>query len=242
MERFLSQIAGSGEFFTRFRASNNLATNSQWVKQVFQAVLGRGPSAAELSSNVTQLENNYFDVRLATATSLDTSTEYQQLLVQTFFQQYLKRQPNVSDLTFFAGQLKAGLSDQGLQAEIISSSEYVFNATHGTGDNSLWLNQVYIDLLSRNRDPAGSKPFLDGLNSNPPTLTRSQVVSLILTSPEYQDDLITGFYAKFLNNPSPSASDVAFWVSQLNSGKTNEQIIAQFVASNGYFEENHTFP
>ncbi len=182
------------------------------------------------------------NVRLATATTLDSGAEYQQLLVQTYFQQYLKRQPNISDLTFFAGQLKAGLSDQGLQAEIISSSEYVFNATHGTGNNSLWLNQVYLDLLDRNRDPAGSQQFLDGLNSNPPTLTRGQVVSLILNSQEYQDDLITSFYSKFLNRPNPAASDVAFWVSQLNSGQTNEQIIAQFVASNDYFNESHTFP
>ncbi len=242
VERFLAQIAGSGEFFARFRQSNNLATNSQWVTQVFLAVLGRNPSAAELSSNVTTLENNYMPQRLAAATTLDTSTEYYQVLVESFWQTYLKRQPNVSELTARVAELKAGASDQQLQSEILSSSEYVFNATHGSGDNSLWLNQVYIDLLGRNRDQAGSQGFLNGLNSSPPTLTRPQVVGLILKSSEYQNDLITSFYAKYLDRTNPNASDVAFWVSVLNSGKTNEQIIAQFVASNDYFAEGHPFP
>ena len=138
--------------------------------------------------------------------------------------------------------MKTGGSDQQLQAEIISSAEYVFNATHGSGNNSEWLNQVYVDLLGRNRDQAGSQGFLDGLNSNPPTLTRQQVVSLILKSNEYQTDLINSFYLKYLNRPNPTSSDVAFWVSVLNKGSNNEQIIAQFVGSKDYFENNHQFP
>jgi hypothetical protein len=242
VERFLAQILGSGEFFARFRQSNNLATNPQWVTQVYQAVLGRNPSSSELSSNVTTLENNYMPQRLAAATTLDTSTEYYQVLVKSYWQTYLKRQPNISELTARVGELKAGASDQQLQAEIISSAEYVFNATHGSGDNSLWLNQVYIDLLGRNRDEAGSQGFLNALNSTPPTMTRLQVVGLILKSSEYQTDLITSFYAKYLDRTNPLSSDVAFWVSVLNSGKTNEQIIAQFVASDDYFAGDHPFP
>jgi hypothetical protein len=139
-------------------------------------------------------------------------------------------------------ELKTGTSDQTLQSEILSSSEYVFNATHGSGNNSEWLNQVYLDLLGRNRDQAGSQGFLDGLNSNPPTLTRQQVVSQILKSNEYQTDLITSFYSKYLDRTNPTSSDLAFWISALNSGTTNEQIIAQFVGSNEYFNNNHQFP
>ena len=242
VERFLAQIAGSGEFFARFRQSNNLATNNQWVQQVYMAVLGQAPTPAELNTSLTQLENAYQPQRLSVSSILDTSNEYYQGVVKSYFQLYLHRQPNASELATRTAELKNGGSDQQLQAEIISSPEYVFNATSGTGNNTQWLNQVYLDLLGRNRDQAGSQGFLNGLNSSPPTLTRIQVVNLILKSNEYQTDLITSFYSKYLQTPSPAAADVAFWVSQLNKGNTNEQVIAQFVASMQYFEENHQFP
>jgi hypothetical protein len=242
VERFLAQITGSGEFFARFRQSNNLATNNQWVQQVYMAVVGRAPTSTELSSNLTQLDNAFQPQRLTVANDLDTSTEYFQVVVKGYFQAYLHRQPNATELANRVLELKTGGSDQQLQAEIISSPEYVFNATSGTGNNSQWLNQVYLDLLGRNRDQAGSQIFLTGLDSTPPTLTRLQVVNLILKSNEYQTDLITSFYAKYLETPTPPANDVAFWVSQLNKGNTNEQVIAQFIASNQYFEENHQFP
>ena len=242
VERFLAQIAGSGEFFARFRQNNNLATNNQWVQQVYQAVLGQAPTAAELNSNLTQLNNNFQPQRLTVANDLDTSTEYFQVVVKGYFQAYLHRQPNATELAARVTELKNGGSDQQLQAEIISSPEYVFNATSGTGNNSQWLNQVYLDLLGRNRDQAGSQGFLDGLDSIPPTLTRLQVVNLILKSNEYQTDLIASFYSKYLDTSNPAASDLAFWVSELNKGNSNEQIIAQFIASNQYFEENHQFP
>src|SRR5262249_54108604 len=63
---------------------------------------------------------------------------------------------------------------------------------------------------------------------------RATVVNALVTSNEYRSGLVTGYYTNLLLR-TPSAGEVAGWVGQLGRGLTQEQVIAQFVGGNEYF-------
>lgn len=236
-ERFLASILGSGEFFYRARQTNGLASNSQWVANVYQAL--QVPSALNQANTLASLLNAYAGQRLATVTSLLNSAEYRNVLVKNYFQTLMKRQPTASELSTYTGLLASGASDQSVIAQIVTLSEYVVNATNGTGNNSLWLNQVYLDLLGRPRDAASSQGYLTGLGNG--TLTRLGVATSILNSIEYKNRLITSYFTQFLGR-TPTPGELSLYVGLLSSGRTDESIIAQLLDSNEYFLRSHPYP
>lgn len=236
-ERFLAQILGSGEFFYRARQANGLASNPQWVTNLYQAL--QVPNTANQQITLNALLTAYASQRLTTATSLLYSTEYRNVLVKNYFQSLMKRAPTAAELTTYTGLLANGATDQSVIAQIVTLSEYVVNATNGTGNNSLWLNQVYLDLLGRPRDVASSQGYLTGLANG--TLTRLGVVNSILNSIEYKNRLITSFFMQFLGR-NPNAGELSLYVGMLSSGKTNEGIIALLLDSNEYFLRSHPYP
>jgi hypothetical protein len=63
---------------------------------------------------------------------------------------------------------------------------------------------------------------------------RATVVSGVLASSEYRAGLVTSYYTNFLLR-TPSAAEVSAWVGQFARGLTQEQVIAQFVGGNEYF-------
>ena len=117
---------------------------------------------------------------------------------------------------------------------LVSSPEYFNNPTGkgGAGDNSIWLNQVYLDLLGRStsNDP-GAANFLQQLNAG--KLTRAQIATIILGSGEYRAHLVTGLYQTLLGR-TPSGSELNLWLAAIAKGTTDEQIIENLVASNEY--------
>ncbi|MGA8807974.1 MAG: hypothetical protein WB973_08855, partial [Thermoanaerobaculia bacterium] len=97
--------------------------------------------------------------------------------------------------------------------------------------NDRWINQLYTDLLGRPAD-AVALATLNGLLTG--GATRASVASVVLTSDEYRQQLLTGFYSTFLHRPI-SAAEVSFWAPAFASGMTDEQIETQIVASPEYF-------
>jgi hypothetical protein len=98
--------------------------------------------------------------------------------------------------------------------------------------NQQFVIQLYGDLLHRQADALGLASWSDLLDNGAP---RSQVVQLLLGSPEYLGDEVDGVYNRLLHRASDLAGRNAF-VNFLESGGTVEQLESLIAGSPEYFQ------
>src|SRR5262249_27333838 len=122
-EQFLSAVLGSGEYFTLQRGTDNVATNANYVSSLYQKLLGRSADAAGFGAHLNALQTAYQSQRLADATAMDSSAEYRQKLVGSFFRTYLRRAPSPTELAARVTDLANGVTDEQLINILISSAE-----------------------------------------------------------------------------------------------------------------------
>ena len=158
------------------------------------------------------------------------STEYRDDLTDSYYETYVDRLPDALGLQNSLNFLQGGGTDQGLQDQLLASPEF-FNDQGGT--NSAFVAGLYTDLLQRFASPSESSIWVNALGSN--SLTTAQVAMDFLTSPEYDDDLVSGYFALFLDRV-PTPSDLSLYVPEIQGGTTNEQVIAQILGSPEFFD------
>ena len=100
-------------------------------------------------------------------------------------------------------------------------------------DNEAFLNGLYESLLGRPADSAGLNFYLAPLQAaETPALTIT--MESITSSAAYYQNLIgnptTGFIVTYLGRQATS-TDVSYWTNQLQAGATDEEVIAQIMAS-----------
>jgi hypothetical protein len=234
-ELFLASVLGSGEYFLKQKdPATNLSTNAQWVTSLYNRVLGRTPDSNGFNVNLGTLLAGYQPQRLAAAQAFNSSTEYRQNLVTAFYQTYLRRLPTQAELTKGVSQLAQGTTDEQFINNLLSSTEYFLAPKLGAGQNSVWLNQVYLDLLNRGTsNDSGAASLLDALNNN--KIDRPGIVAILLGSGEYRTRLINGFYMKYLGRTA-SQPELNNRFAELNGGVTDEAIINDIIASAEYYQ------
>jgi hypothetical protein len=236
-EQFVASILSSLEFFSDQKDPNGLSTNDSWLASLYSLLLRRQPDPG-INTWRDFIDNGYQQQRQAAVSALEASAEYKQLVITSYFKTYLRRAPSAGELNAFASAFESTATDEQVISALVSSTEYFENPNLGAASNSIWLNQVYVDLLHRDRDP-GSQGFLDGLNKG--TLTRAQVASAILGSAEYRTDLVNLFFGTYLGRPATSAELTQF-VPALASGTTDEKILAMILSSTEYLQRQHPYP
>jgi hypothetical protein len=222
-ELLFIRIAASVE---SFRKNGNSMVG--WVTALYQKVLERDPDAGGLNFFVGRILNGYAGERGVSALSVITAPEHRAQQVRHYYATYLRRQAGDADISFWVGQFSAGRTEEQIIADIVGSPEY-FN--RAGGNNTAFLNQLYSDLLRRERSP-GETFFLDILNAG--TANRTQVALAILGAAEYKAILVRDYYQQFLRRDA-SPADVNFWVSVLQSGARNENVLATILGSHEYF-------
>jgi hypothetical protein len=215
-----------------FRAAAKVlpGPNQKYVTQVYQDLLGRTPDSQGLAYWVTGLDHGMS--RAALATALTHSPEYYAANVVTpAYQQFLNRQPDNAGLAFWVQQLQNGLPDAQLEAFLIGSPE--FYAQSG-GTNKLWVDAMYGQLLGRPADQGGEDFWTQALSSN---MTRAQAAFGFVASQEREGQHVTADYQKYLGR-GPDDAGLAYWVSLfVHSAKSNEELIAGFIASDEFFRK-----
>src|SRR5262249_33952980 len=73
------------------------------------------------------------------------------------YQRYLGLGPDPQGLDGWVARMRAGLTDEQLEANFIGSAEYI--ASHG-GTGAAWVQGLYQDLLGRQPDQAGLQGWL----------------------------------------------------------------------------------
>jgi subtilisin-like proprotein convertase family protein len=240
-------LVSSAEYMAKVPLDDQgLQSGKSWLTSLYTSpiILNRAPDPAGFNANLNFLLNSYQPQRYADAFGLVTSDEYKAHLVTTMYQKYLRRTPGPSEVASQVAYLKAGHTDEQLIQALVSSQEYFNYAANqrpdlGPDGNSRFVSLLYLDLLTRPRDPS-SQGLINALNAG--QLSRSQVAGMIINTNEYRATLIATYYNQYLHrNPpkpvpgNPNDPEIAGWVQQLLKGATDEQVIASLVASNEYF-------
>jgi RHS repeat-associated protein len=212
--------------------TNTLLTdaNGIYVATVFQNVLGRLPDDAGFAYWTGQLDGGA--PRTPLINSIDHSAEYYTTIVIPAYQKFLGRAPDAGGLAYWVAQMQNGLSDERLEAGFIGSSEYY---VHSGGTNKAWVDNMYLNLLGRAPDAGGEAYWIGQLAEG---ADRATVAFGFAASQERESEHIFVNYEKYLGR-TPDAAGLSFWLDQfVNHGKSNEDLITGFVASDEYFREH----
>jgi hypothetical protein len=163
----------------------------------------------------------------AVASLLAHSAEYYTAFVTAAYQHFLGRGASTAEAATWVTFMQNGMSDAQLEADLVGSAEYV--AAHGGG--ATWVRGMYQDLLGRTPAQSEINGWLQVLAGG---ATPTQVAYDIASSLERQALRVTADYTLYLGR-SPSAAEVGGWI---NSGLSNESIIATFLDSVEYFQDH----
>lgn len=207
--------------------ADTVAENTNFIDKAYQDLLQRSPGTSEVANGLAALGS---ETREQFALTLDTSTEYYQLLVNSYFQSLLGRSPSPTDSSFFTGLLLSSNTDESVQALLASTPEF-FNDNGGT--NAGFVAALFTDFLKRSPSTAEVLFWENQLNTL--TLSRDQVAAMILGSSEYDTGLVQSYYLQFLQRPA-DPTGLTFFETALNGGTlTDEQVIADLIGSDEYF-------
>ncbi len=240
VQQIYANVSASNEFY-----ANSGGTTDGFINAVYQALLSRAPTAAELSSGESQLGSNPTQpTRLTYTQQLVAGIEFRTDLVQAAFIKFLGRyatNDEVSQWTATLAQPSAGPGTpsryEQMEISLSSSSEFFLrqqDIDNGLATNNAWLTSVY----SLVRQEAPGQLFLNDYNSllNGYAPQRTALVNTLDHSVEYYTDLVNGYFSQFLLG-TPTAQQLSTYVGQLQGGTPTENVIAQIIASDQFFTQ-----
>jgi uncharacterized repeat protein (TIGR01451 family) len=199
--------------------------NEAWLSKVYQDLLNRPIDPVGVAEWEGLLNQGVSPIRIVQ--DIEASPEYRINRVEALYGQYLHRAADSAGLGGFVSLLQGGATVEQVAAIIAGSPEF-FQASGGT--NSGFLAALYQDGLGRPLDPVGAAEWGALLSQG---VSRNQVALDILSSPEYDQHLVAGFYTMFLNRAADPSSIA--WVNALLGGMRDETAIAGITASPEFF-------
>jgi uncharacterized delta-60 repeat protein len=122
-------------------------TGQGWISALYQDLLGRTPTPAEVQSwvNVLLTGGSPFEIAYGFAASREREAQR----VRANYQTYLGRDATQAEVDLWVGAFLAGLGSEDMVAGFVGSPEYYYNPHKGNGDNAAWVSQAYQDVLRR---------------------------------------------------------------------------------------------
>lgn len=181
--------------------SSPIATDAMWIfdrwgNQVYIDLLGRRPSASELSTLNRLLATG--TSRQEIASFLLRSSEYQQLLLTDFYSRLLRRNSTDAERSAAVKGDPPVLEGDTTLVQILASPEY-FALAGGT--NPGWVDLIFNDVLGRAPSASEVINFTKLLIST----SRTTVSLTILNSSEAIDGLVQESYRLLLRRPASPA-------------------------------------
>ena len=202
-----------------------------WVKGMYQALLNRTPSDAEVQSWVNALNQGLSPQTVAFGFA--ASRERETHRVEADYETFLGRTPSEAEVDSWVNSFANGLSNEGLVAGFLGSSEYYNDPVKGKGDNLDWVKAATRDELQR---PATAAEINAALAALTPT-NLTAVANLITHGVDHYFQFVTSAYQAYLGRaPDPNGLDS--WVRAMQKGLTDEQLEAGFIAAPEYIA-NH---
>ncbi|UOY01185.1 S8 family serine peptidase [Blastococcus sp. PRF04-17] len=200
-------------------------TVARYVTSVYGHLFNRSPDPVGLDSWSTALKSG--TPYSAVSNAITASREFRSRLIANSYRRYLGREPDATGLSNWLTAMDRGRHIEQMQAGFVASKEFYVKA--GSTDRK-WVTALYQSVLGRT--PAASevdhweKRLRDGVS-------RSSVASGFLYSTEHLTAVVNGYYLTLLGRSIDPAGQRS-WVSAIQRGARDEQIIASIVSSAEY--------
>jgi hypothetical protein len=230
---FLLRISASGasDVVVAVEAVSN--ASQRYVVAVYYDLLGRHPDTGGLNYWVDQLQSGID--RQSVANNLASSDEFFATVVRPAYRKFLGREADEEGLAYWTEQLQTGLRDEELEANFIAAPE--FYARFG-GTASDWVVAMYRHLLFRQPDQEGVAYWTNQLADD---VDRYAVALGFAASEERKSNYLIDIYQKYLGRLA-QANETEYWLQHFKDGGTKEEIIAQFIGSDEYFDLHSSEP
>jgi hypothetical protein len=192
-ERVIAGVLGSREYY-----ANHGSTQAGLVKAVYQDLLGRAPTNAELDAALVKYSNDPLG-HTAFADAMTDAPEYRNLVLSLFYQPLLLRAPLPSETLAGERVLNGDVPslqtpDETLIEQLVATREYLAD-TGGTPTDFILRT---IDILLLQAPPtAEAQRYLSEPLPHDATW-QSRVAESVIGSTSYHTDFVRGVYAKFL--------------------------------------------
>jgi hypothetical protein len=200
--------------------------DANYVDAIYHEVLGRAADPAGLNAWVTNLAVGLsrFDlVRL-----LWDSAEHRSQQIEADYNQFLHRSAGAAEVNGWLSTFQQGASETAVAGAFMHSPEYL----NSHADNASFVQAVFHDLLGRSADAGSLASLVGNLNAGMP---RSQLVDLVLDSPERTAHVIGQYYQQYLGRAG-GAAELQNWSNLIASGQVDFESVAElFLSSTEYF-------
>jgi hypothetical protein len=160
-----------------------------------------------------------------------TSTESYSNIVAGEYQHYLGRAPDFVGFNFFLNQLQSGVPPEVIDAEFLSSTEFIAN--HG-GVAGGWVPALYGQLLGRAPSTAEKAFWVDEAILG---MTTYQIAWNVATSVERDVDVVRNEYTTLLGH-GPDTAGLNFFVGAMHAGANRLAVAATIMGSTEYFADH----
>jgi hypothetical protein len=208
--------------------------NQRFVAQAFQDLLGRTVDQSGLLFFGSLLDAGILS-RPQVVQQIENSLEFHVNQVNSIYESILNRPADAGALINLTQFLAGGGTVEQIKTALFASQEFFAlsqsaNTTLPAG-NQRFIDLLFVDEFGRHADAGALTFFGNQLASG---LSRATVATELIFSTEAEQDVVNGFYQKFLHRPADSAGLNAF-VGALQSGVRDEGVILGLVASGEYF-------
>jgi subtilisin-like proprotein convertase family protein len=104
--------------------------------------------------------------------------------------------------------------------------------------NARYVCRVYLDLLGRAAEPGGKAFWLRKVDRGE---SRVEIIRKFQTAPEYRRRVVDAVYKTFLQRV-PDKGGQTYWAEQVRKGANPDQIRAQVIGSNEYYNKSGASP
>jgi hypothetical protein len=203
-ETIIAGVLGSDQYYR-----DHESTETGLIKAVYQDLIGRAPTDAELSSALATYTNDSVG-HANFATAMVQSLVYQDLAVSLDYQQLLLRAPTSSEQDagqgILGGDPKSLQSPDDLLIEAIAATGEFYADDGGT--DSRFVVSTISTLLMRPGTESQETSFLN-LPLPHDATWQAAVAQSLVDSNEYRIDFVRGIYAKFLTYSTCAVSTPA---------------------------------
>jgi hypothetical protein len=156
-ERLEAGFIGSAEYIAGHGGSG-----AGWVTGMYQDLLGRNPSQAEVNAWVQALNAGASPTEIAYDFAASPEREGQRVTAD--YEKYLGRAPSTAEVNAWVNAFAHGVSNEAVIAGFVGAPEY-FQAH---GDNTAdWLRSAFADTLGRTPSAGESQGWLNFLKNLP---------------------------------------------------------------------------
>jgi autotransporter-associated beta strand protein len=140
-EQVSASFASAPEYVNNHGGFVNNLPGRGWVIALYNDVLGRTPSEAEIQGVLSALAAGQSP--FAVAFGFTDSTEKQTEEITQAFMTLLGRTPSSAEVQQYLSAFQAGLTVEGLRTIFVGSAEYFFKPTKGNGNDATWVTSAF---------------------------------------------------------------------------------------------------